>query len=89
LDCEFNSIINLDNLPKKLEKLYCGHNSITHLDNLPPDLKELKCNNKLKSMKHIPKVSRLEYIANPIYYLFQEKIKEFELTLFSNLEITE
>ena len=42
LNCSFNILKNLDNLPFSLKKLYCRINELTCLDNLPPDLKILE-----------------------------------------------
>jgi Leucine-rich repeat (LRR) protein len=41
LDCSYNKITNLDNLPTNLQILHCSYNEITNLDNLPNSLKIL------------------------------------------------
>ena len=55
LECQFNNITSLDNLPQKLEVLNCSYNNnITSLDNLPPTLKILDCNNnQLNSLDNL------------------------------------
>jgi Leucine-rich repeat (LRR) protein len=42
LDCTFNKITSLDNLPPNLQILYCSKNQLTSLDNLPLNIKKLK-----------------------------------------------
>jgi len=40
-NCTFNQIKNLElNLPKNLQKFYCGNNQITKIENLPETLQE-------------------------------------------------
>ena len=49
INCDYNKITHIDNLPPNLKVLYCSNNYITHLDNLPQTLKKLICsNNPLK-----------------------------------------
>ena len=43
LNCSYNEITSLDNLPSTLVFLDCYDNQLTSLDNLPPTLKELDC----------------------------------------------
>ena len=38
LDCSYNKIIQLNNLPNSLQTLYCINNQIVALDNLPNSL---------------------------------------------------
>ena len=38
LNCSYNQITNLDNLPNSLTELNCWGNKITNLDNLPKSL---------------------------------------------------
>ena len=55
LDCIYNKLTSLDNLPPTLEILYCWNNQLTNLNNLPPKLKELYCNNnQLTSLDNLP-----------------------------------
>jgi hypothetical protein len=44
LNCSFNKINYLDNLPDGLEYLDCSYNPIINLENLPNSLIELVCN---------------------------------------------
>jgi len=61
LDCEYNKLINLPNLPNTLEILHCAYNQLTilqcaSLPDLPRTLKKLYChNNKLISLSDLPK----------------------------------
>ena len=41
LNCNYNKITSLDNLPPTLKVLYCWKNKITSLDNLPSKLEVL------------------------------------------------
>ena len=43
LNCSWNKIKHLDNLPPTLKKLYCCYNQITQLDNLPETVNSLLC----------------------------------------------
>jgi Leucine-rich repeat (LRR) protein len=43
IDCSYNQLTSLDNLPYNLQLLDCRHNQLTSLDNLPPNLQELYC----------------------------------------------
>jgi Leucine-rich repeat (LRR) protein len=55
LDCSFNEMTNLDNLPPNLQKLYCSFNEITNLDNLPPNLQKLYCSfNEITNLDNLP-----------------------------------
>ncbi len=55
LDCSYNEITSLYNLPNSLIKLNCSFNDITSLDNLPNSLIELYCdNNKITNLDNLP-----------------------------------
>ena len=55
LNCCYNKITSLDNLPNSLIELYCGKNKITSLDNLPNLLIKLYCSsNKITSLNNLP-----------------------------------
>lgn len=43
IDCAFNKITSLRNLPNTLKKLYCIYNKIKKLNNLPNSLEILNC----------------------------------------------
>ena len=43
LNCSFNKITQIDNLPIGLKGLQCYYNNITDLNNLPLTLKKLYC----------------------------------------------
>lgn len=77
LDCSYNNITNIINIPKYLKYLNCSHNNIINFDliHLPNDIKYIDCSyNKIKSLLTIP--SNIEGIcweSNPIVelnYLF-------------------
>ena len=49
LNCGYNKLTRLNNLPPTLKELYCQNNKITNLNNLPSNLEKLNCNcNPLK-----------------------------------------
>ena len=51
LICSFDKIVNLDNIPVRLEILDCNNNQITKISQLPKSLKELNCSsNKIKEL---------------------------------------
>ena len=55
LDCSYNDIENVDNLPDSLEVLNCKHNKINYMDNLPSNLKVLNCNsNPIIKLLNLP-----------------------------------
>ena len=55
LNCSYNELTSLDNLPQKLKNLDCSYNKLTSLDNLPQNLIELYCNgNKITSLDNLP-----------------------------------
>ena len=55
LDCSFNKIKKINNLPEGLENLYCENNQIKELNNFPKGLKVLVChNNKIKKLDNLP-----------------------------------
>jgi Leucine-rich repeat (LRR) protein len=55
LDCCFNALTHLDNLPLPLEILRCSNNNLTNIDNLPPHLKILECDcNPITSLDCLP-----------------------------------
>ena len=47
LNCSFNKITLLNNLPPTLNELYCNNNKITNLNNLPQTLKILYCSSNI------------------------------------------
>ncbi len=47
LDCSFNKIKKINNLPEGLENLYCENNQIKELNNIPKSLFVLCCTNNL------------------------------------------
>lgn len=71
LDCYYNELIELNNLPDGLKFLNCSFNKITELDNLPNTLIELNCySNKIKQLNNLPNgIIMLEYGSNKIKYL--------------------
>ena len=77
LDCCFNEITSLDNLPPTLRILYCHWNKITSLDNLPTTLKLLYCtNNEITSLDNLP--SKLEVLIcheNLLIYDFESTLE--------------
>jgi Leucine-rich repeat (LRR) protein len=50
LNCSYNKITSLDNLPPTLKELNCRVNQITSLDNLPPKLEVLYCQDAGKNI---------------------------------------
>ena len=64
LNCSYNKIINLNNLPNSLTKLNCSCNQIINLDNLPNSLIEINY-----SRNNIKNLHKLYYYSNSIIYL--------------------
>jgi len=55
LDCSYNRLTTLPNLPETLKDLNCYNNNLTSLPNLPGALKDLHCsNNKLTTLPKLP-----------------------------------
>ena len=55
LDCSYNKLTELPELPKSLKKLRCKYNKLTSLPKLPNSLKLLSCeNNQLTSLPELP-----------------------------------
>ena len=77
LNCSFNQITSLDNLPLRLEILYCWNNNITSLDNLPPTLKELNCSyNQIINLDNLPPSLKVLYCyQNPFTYDFEPSLE--------------
>jgi Leucine-rich repeat (LRR) protein len=54
LDCSYNKIRSLDNLPNSLIVLDCSYNQIINLDIIPTSLIELRCYyNKITSLDNL------------------------------------
>ncbi len=67
LNCSYNKITSLDNLPNSLIKLDCRCNEITSLDNLPSSLIKLHCNlNKISSLDNLPNLLTKLYCGNTV-----------------------
>ena len=55
LDCSYNQLTSLPDLPTSLTKLHCFHNQLTSLPNLPASLTTLWCHeNQLTSLPDLP-----------------------------------
>ena len=55
LNCSFNQLTSLPNLPNNLQQLNCGYNNINNLSALPSSLQVLNCNNNgLTSLPALP-----------------------------------
>jgi len=55
LDCSYNRLTSLPNLPNALKELHCYNNKLTTLPNLPDTLEFLGCcDNKLISLPNLP-----------------------------------
>ena len=55
LDCSYNQLTSLPDLPTSLTKLHCFHNQLTSLPDLPDSLTTLDCyNNQLTSLPNLP-----------------------------------
>ena len=54
LNCSYNQLIELNNLPNTLTYLDCWNNQLTELSNLPNTLTTLQCgNNQLTELREI------------------------------------
>jgi Leucine-rich repeat (LRR) protein len=71
LNCYFNELTSLPNLPKKLRILYCLDNKLTCLPELPENLALLHCaNNNLTCLPELPKnLKSLECGGNKLTHL--------------------
>ena len=59
------SLTELPELPKGLERLYCGNNQLTKLPELPPTLEYLYCyNNQLTELPELPPILKYLYCDN-------------------------
>jgi Leucine-rich repeat (LRR) protein len=55
LNCSYNKIVQLCNLPNCLIELNCSHNQIVQLDNLPDSLTTIKCShNRMMDLEKLP-----------------------------------
>ena len=77
LDCNNNSITQINNLPLSLTELYCSYNKITSLDNLPLSLIKLDCiNNQITSLDKLPlSLTKLDCYNNPLTYNFNPTLE--------------
>jgi len=65
LDCTYNQLRTLPNLPNALKELHCYNNSLTSLSKLPDRLKDLFCdNNNLTSLPELPGTLKDLYCSN-------------------------
>jgi len=65
LDCSYNRLTSLSNLPDTLKELYCYNNSLTTLPNLPKTLEYLDCSyNRLTSLSNLPSTLKKLYCYN-------------------------
>ena len=54
INCAYNSLSSLPELPNSLQELYCRHNNLSNLPELPRLLKYLYCGNN--SLSNLPKL---------------------------------
>ena len=55
LDCSYNNLTSLPELPNSLQILYCGSNQLSLLPELPNSLQHLSCNyNQLTKLPKLP-----------------------------------
>jgi Leucine-rich repeat (LRR) protein len=65
LDCSYNKLTELPELPKELRKLYCACNNLISLPNLPKSLSVLSCtSNHLSSLPILPNSLECLYCSN-------------------------
>ena len=65
LNCSWNELTSLDNLPHNLQELNCSENKLSSLDNLPPNLQELHCgSNLITSLDNLPSNLKILYCGN-------------------------
>ena len=90
LDCSYNEITQLDNLPQGLKELNCHSNNITQLDNLPVGLKILDCSyNKISQLNNLPaSLEKLYCYINPLIYDFEPTLKNIKKYIASNTKIS-
>lgn len=78
LNCEFNEITSIINIPKTLKKLFCSHNKINKLDDLPDSLQILSCsNNLINSLDYLPSNVRILDCSNNLIKTL-DKLKRTE-----------
>ena len=64
LNCNYNKITHLYNLPQKLKELNCSYNNITHLDNLPQTLDLIDCSNNPLKYDFVPTLENIRKYNN-------------------------
>lgn len=65
LECSYNELTFLPNLPNSLEKLYCFNNKLTDLYNIPNSLIEFNCSyNQLTLLHNLPDSLKILYCYN-------------------------
>ena len=84
LDCSYNELTSLNNLPIGLQILNCSYNQLKSLDNLPIGLQKLHCfSNQLTSLNNLPiGLQKLYCLNNPFNYNFEitlENIRKYNL----------
>ena len=86
LDCSFNHITKIENLPQNLQILYCYNNKITKIENLPPNLHNLDCyNNQITKIENLPlKLQELYCSCNQITELPFQLLELRNLTRFDH-----
>ena len=77
LDCSWNNIMHLSNLPQTLENLFCWYNNITQINNLPPTLVKLYCShNHITQLDNLPELlEELKCHNNPLEYEFEPTLE--------------
>ena len=82
INCSYNKIKKLDDLPRHLKTLVCDNNNLTMLNNLPPKIKYLDCSsNDIIEILNVPsELIFLKCSSNKITLL--EKLPNTLLTLF-------
>ena len=91
INCSYNKLTTLDNLPLGLQTLYCNNNKLTYLDNLPPGLKLLFCNNnQLTSLDNLPLgLQELVCDNNPFTYNFKPTLENIRYYNNTNVSRTQ
>ena len=70
LDCSWNNIMHLSNLPQTLENLFCWYNNITQINNLPPTLVKLYCShNHITQLDNLPISLKILYCNEFLFIL--------------------
>ena len=89
LNCGYNQITSLDNLPPNLKELYCYNNQITSLDNLPPTLKIINCShNKITSLDNVLPILEILNCNNNKLSSLDNLPSTFKVLYCNNNEIT-